>query len=179
MQALKQKIEAVLFVAGEPLGIEKLSKILKSDREKVEKALDEFSRDLETRGIRLLEKDGKYSLATAPEASQEVEEFLHEELGEELSRVALETLSIIVYKGPIARAEIDYIRGVNSAFTLRNLLVRGVVERESNPKDARSFLYTPSFDFLKYMGIKKLEKLPGFEEFRKELDEFLAPVEKI
>ena len=75
---------------------------------------------------------------------------------------------IIAYKGPLARIEIDYIRGVNSAFVLRNLTMRGLVERIENPKDARSWLYRVSFEFLKYLGLRSIEELPHYMELVKE-----------
>ena len=90
------------------------------------------------------------------------------EFSEELSRAAIETAAIIAYQGPITRAEIEYVRGVNSSFILRGLLMRGLVERIENPKDARSYLYRISFDFLKHLGLTKIEDLPQYQEFRQE-----------
>ncbi len=171
---LAKKIEAILFISGEPLNLERLSKILKEDKESVRSALRELEKTLAERGLRILEKDGEYALVTAPELGKLIEGYLKEELGEDLSRAMLETLAVIVYKGPLTRSEIDYVRGVNSGFTVRNLMVRGLVERVSNPKDSRSWLYRPSFEFLKFMGLEKLEKLPGWEEFRKEIEELLT-----
>ena len=168
---LPEKIEAILFLAGEPLESGKLSRVLKTDQARVEKALHELEKKLEERGLRLGVKDNAYSLVTAPEAGKLAQDFMKEELGAELSRATLETLSVIVYKGPVSRSEIDYIRGVNSSFTVRNLMVRGLAERISSKKDSRVWLYKPSFDFLKFMGIEKVEKLPGYEEFRKEMDD--------
>ena len=78
-----------------------------------------------------------------------------------------------LYKNGVSRAEIDYIRGVGSSYTLRNLMVRGLVERIPDEKDSRVWLYRPSFEFLKYMGIEKLENLPQYDEFRKEIAEFV------
>ena len=85
----------------------------------------------------------------------------------------METLAIIAYKGPLTRAHIEYVRGVNSSFTLRNLVMRGLVERMENPKDARSYLYGTSFNFLKHLGVARPEDLPRFEEFKKEKIEVL------
>ena len=85
----------------------------------------------------------------------------------------METLAIVAYSGPVPRAEIDFIRGVNSSFTLRNLLISGLVEREINPKDRRTFIYKPSMDFLRFLGLGKLEDLPEYGEFRKSSEDFL------
>src|SRR3989338_4881015 len=170
---LSDKIEALLFVAGEPISLDRLSKLLKKDKEEVKKALENLAQSLAGAGIRLSENKNQYLLVTAPELSKTVEEYMKQELGEDLSRSTLETLAIIVYEGPLSRSKIDYIRGVNSSFTVRNLMIRGLIERKADPKDSRSWLYSPSFEFLKYMGINKIETLPGYEEFKKEIDELL------
>ncbi|MDP3784507.1 MAG: SMC-Scp complex subunit ScpB [bacterium] len=173
MNDLAKKLEAVLFIAGENISLERLSKIVKKDKEEVKQALEKLEVDLGERGVRLSQNGNAYMLATAPEFSGLVGDFMKEELGEDLSRATLETLAVIVYQGPLSRARIDYIRGVNSSFTVRNLMVRGLIERKTDPNDSRSWLYSPSFDFLKYMGIEKLEKLAGYDEFRKEMKELL------
>ncbi len=174
MADLARKLEALLFVAGEPLMLEYLAKFLKEEGQRVRSALAQLEKELEERGLRLSEKDGEYALVTAPELGKFVQTFVTEEIGQELSRAALETLAVIVYKGPLARSEFDYIRGVNSGYTVRNLMVRGLVERVAHPKDSRIWLYRPSLDFLKFMGVEKLEKLPQYGEFRKEIARFMA-----
>jgi len=171
---LGKKLEAILFIAGESVSLERLSKIVKKDKDEVKKALEELEVDLGERGVRLSQNSSAYMLATAPEFSGLVGDFMKEELGEDLSRATLETLAVIVYKGPLPRTEIDYIRGVNSSFTVRNLMIRGLIERKPDPSDLRSWLYSPSFEFLKYMGIEKIEKLAGHEEFKKEMEALLA-----
>ncbi|MBI2099909.1 MAG: SMC-Scp complex subunit ScpB, partial [Candidatus Vogelbacteria bacterium] len=79
-------------------------------------------------------------------------------------------LTIVLYKGPLTRAEIDYIRGVNSSFILRHLSIRGLVERIPNPKDARSFLYRPTFDLFQHLGLSKIEELPEYGELISQLE---------
>jgi segregation and condensation protein B len=83
---------------------------------------------------------------------------------EGLSKAALEVLSIIAYKGPISRAEIESIRGVNCSFTLRSLMMKGLLERIDNPKDGRGYLYKISFEFMKKLGIENIDKLPDYQE---------------
>lgn len=173
MSDLVKKLEAVLFIAGENVSLERLSKIVKKDKEEVKKALEKLEENLTERGVRLSQNGNAYMLATAPEFSGLVGDFMKEELGEDLSRATLETLAVIVYKGPLSRSHIDYIRGVNSSFTVRNLMIRGLVDRKPDLRDSRSWLYSPSFEFLKYMGIEKIEKLAGYDEFRKEMEELL------
>lgn len=172
------KIEAVLFILGEPVSLERLSKILKKDKAEIKEALAALKSSLAERGVRLSEKGSEYLLVTAPEFGNLITDLMKEELGEELSRAALETLAIIVYKGPLSRSEIDYIRGVNSSFSVRNLMVRGLIERKPHPTDSRSWLYAPSFEFLKYAGIDEISKLPGYNEFIKEMEELKKLSEK-
>ena len=111
-------------------------------------------------------------LGTAKELSPLIEQLTKEELTKDLGKAGLETLSIILYQGPITRADIDYIRGVNSQFIVRNLLIRGLVERVENPKDARSFLYKTTLDLLSHLGISKIEELPEYAQVREDIDGF-------
>lgn len=165
---LKAIIETLLFAHGAPLSVEKIAKATGRKKEEVRQALDELKREYQNRGIVILEKDDEAAFGSNPEFSPYIEDFAKSEFNEELSRAAAETLAIIAYKGPLTRVEIEYIRGVNCSFILRSILMRGLVERIENPKDARSYLYRISFDFLKHFGLTKAEDLPHFEEFRKE-----------
>lgn len=164
--SLKSIIETTLFAYGEPMGAEKLAKFLKRKKEEVVEALEELKNDYAGRGLVMVEKDGEYMLGSNPENAKYVENLVKSEFTEELSKAAVETLAIIAYKGPLTRADIEYVRGVNSSFTLRNLLMRGLIERIENPKDARSYLYRISFDFLKHFGLAKADDLPGFKDFK-------------
>lgn len=164
---LKSVIESILFIYGEPMAIEKIAKISKSEKEEIMETLNELKKDYKTRGLTLLEKDGLYQLGSNPDNTKYVEELVKNEFSEELSRAAVETVAIIAYKGPLTRLEIEYIRGVNSSFIIRSLLMRGLIERIENPKDARSYLYKVGFDFLKHLGLTRLEDLPQYQEFKK------------
>lgn len=163
---LKSIVETILFVHGEPLGEEKLAKFLKRKKEEIVEVMEELKKDYAGRGFVVVEKDGEYMLGSNPENAKYVEDLVKNEFTEELSKAAIETLAIIAYKGPLTRADIEYVRGVNSSFTLRNLMMRGLIERIENPKDARSYLYRISFDFLQHLGLESAEKLPGFAEFK-------------
>jgi len=124
------------------------------------------------RGIVLIFKDDEVALGTSMDSSEIIEKLRKEELVKDLGKAGLETLSIIVYMGPVSRAEIDLIRGVQSSFILRNLTVRGLVEKVSNPKDQRSFLYRPTFDLISYLGISKIEDMPEFIQAKLEIEKF-------
>ena len=121
-----------------------------------------FKTNLENRGIALQENGEEITLGTTPEMSDIIENLQKEELNRELSKASLETLSIILYKNGATRAEIDYIRGVNSSFTLRALSVRGLIEKTLDPKDNRRYIYKPSFETLSFMGVKAVEELPDY-----------------
>ncbi|OGI67591.1 hypothetical protein A2823_03045 [Candidatus Nomurabacteria bacterium RIFCSPHIGHO2_01_FULL_41_91] len=172
---LESKIEAILFFKGEPVSRKKLSEILSSSVKasdgqgrigqlEINEAIEKLKENLKDRGIVLLEKDDEITLGTAPELSKLIEDLQKEELNKELSKASLETLSIILYKNGVSRAEIDYIRGVNSSFTLRALSVRGLIEKTIDTKDNRRYIYKPSFDTLSFMGIKSAEELPDYRE---------------
>lgn len=161
---LESKIEAILFFKGEPVSLEKLSSILKVSKDEIKESAINLKTNLENRGIVLQENDGEYTLGTSVEMSTVIEHLQKEELNKELSKASLETLSIVLYKNGATHAEIDYIRGVNSSFTLRALSVRGLVNRETDKKDNRRYIYKPSFELLSFMGVKNVEELPDYAE---------------
>lgn len=167
---LESKIEAILFWKGEPMSRKKLSEILsaqaglKVGQTEINEGVEKLKENLKERGIVLMEKENEISLGTAPELSKLIEDLQKEELNKELSKASLETLSIVIYKNGVSRAEIDYIRGVNSSFTLRALSVRGLIEKTVDSKDNRRYIYKPSFELLSYMGIKSIEELPEYSE---------------
>lgn len=168
MSNLRATLEAILFVHGEPLASARLAKITGAKRAEVESALAELLAAYRERGITLIQKAGEWQLVSHPDQKSAVEKLVTSELAEEVSRAGLEVLAIIAYQGPISRAAIEYIRGVNSSFTIRGLLIRGLVDRAENPRDRRSFLYAVSMNFLKHLGIGELSELPHYEEFRRE-----------
>lgn len=95
-----------------------------------------------------------------------------DELSADIGKAGAETLAIVLYRGPLSRIEIDRIRGVNSTFILRNLLIRGLVERRPHPTDSRSFNYAITPSLLQHLGITSRESLPEFAEVMNSLDVF-------
>ena len=168
---LEQKIEAVLFYKNEPQSIKEVSKLLAVGEKEVREALKNLSTSLENRGICLVETESEVSLATHREMKDLIEQIAKDEMSKEIGKAGLETLAIILYNGPVSRREIDYIRGVNSTFILRNLCIRGLVEREEDPKDQRTYRYKGSLELLAHLGIKKFEELPEFETFKNKMAE--------
>ena len=178
---LESKIEAILFFKGEPISLKKISEILSSSAKasdgqgkfgqvEIDEAIEKLKNNLAVRGIVLLENAGEITLGTAPEYSSLIEHLQKEELNKELSKASLETLSIVLYKNGVSRAEIDYIRGVNSSFTLRALSIRGLVEKSLDPKDNRRYIYKSSFELLSFMGVKSVEELPDYTEMNKSIE---------
>ena len=112
------------------------------------------------------------------ESAEILKSIVNSEFDSELSKASLETLSIIIYKGATSRAEIDYIRGVNSSFILRNLLVRGLIEREAKRGEDKSYVYKPSLNLLEHLGVMSLEELPEYSSMSAKLKEFLNAEKK-
>lgn len=169
---LSQKIEAILFWKAEPVSLKKLASLLDVKVEEVKAGMADLEKNLSGRGITLVQTDEDVMLGTSKELSPLIEQLTKDELSRDLGKAGLETLSIILYQGPISRADIDYVRGVNSQFILRALLIRGLVERIDNPKDARSYLYKTTLDLLSHLGIGKVSELPEYEQVRKDIEEF-------
>ena len=168
MDNLLGAVEAVLFVYGEPMDANKIAKVLKIKEAPAKEALEELVKkysDGES-GLTVIVSGEKFQLATRPEFSEALENFAKEEFKEQLSPASLETLALISYFGPLSRAQLDYYRGVNSSFILRNLLMRGLIEKSSDPQKSQGYLYSASIDLLKYLGISKIGELPEYEKFK-------------
>jgi segregation and condensation protein B len=180
---LESKIEGLLFYKGEDVQIKKLAELLNVSKEEVEEALKRLEQSLVGRGLVLVRKDDSVVLGITSELSSLIESIRKEEITKELSKASLETLSIVLYKndpsaqGGVTRSEVDYIRGVNSSFILRNLLVRGLIEKIIDPKDSRRFLYRPTFDTLSFMGITSIDQLPNYNEVKNQLQEVIKQEE--
>lgn len=164
-EKLKSIIESLLFTSGEPVKVSRLVKITESSKPEVENAILALSNDYASRksGLVVVRKEKEVQLATNPDNAKYAEQLIKGVLQESLSAAAIEVLSIIAYRGPITRMNIESIRGVSCSYTLRNLLLRGLVTREENPKDARGYIYSISFEFLKNMGLTNLKELPDYE----------------
>jgi len=165
-EKLQSIIESILFVNGEPIKKSKLMKILSEQvkAKDVEEALNALSEKYSTpqSGLSLIKNDNEIQLVSNPENAEYVENLVKSELQDSLSNAAMEVVSIIAYRSPISKTEIEAIRGVNCSYTLRNLLLRGLIERNNNPQNGRSYIYSVSFDFLKKLGASDVKKLPEY-----------------
>lgn len=160
-------VEALLFVYGDPLDIKRISKTISASEKEVKNALAELEGEYakEERGLRLIISGDKVQLVTKMEFSGLLESFVKEEFDENLTPAALETLSLIAFLGPISRPKVDYYRGVNSSYSIRNLLMRGLIEKTSD-SGQHLVMYQTSFDLLKHLGISKPEDLPDYQKYR-------------
>ncbi|MBI2086569.1 MAG: SMC-Scp complex subunit ScpB [Candidatus Zambryskibacteria bacterium] len=175
---LESKIESILFFRNEPISISELAKILGGDKEKVTVAIENLQEFYKNRGIVIVSDGESLSFGTRPSNSELIEKIQKEELSRELGRAGLETLAIVLYRGPVSRREIDRIRGVNSSFILRTLMIRGLIERtEGDPSTAlragRSYTYKPTLKLLQYLGITRREELPEYQNAFKKMEEFV------
>ncbi|OGN75865.1 MAG: SMC-Scp complex subunit ScpB [Chloroflexi bacterium GWB2_49_20] len=158
---LISSIEALLFVAVEPVSPTQLATVLEITTSDVEELLLVLQENYHKRGIRLQWHAGKVLLTSAPEKSEIIEMFLGLEVSSRLSRAALEALAIIAYRQPVTRPSLDAIRGVNSDGVLRSLLSKGLIQeigRSESP--GRPILYGTTPDFLQYFGLSSLGVLP-------------------
>jgi segregation and condensation protein B len=167
---LGKKLEAVLFYLAEPVSISFLSDNLGVSKSEIKKALDELAEVLKSRGVRIINHNDEVMLATTPEFAGLIEKIIKEERERDLGRAGIETLSIITYKGPVSKKEIEYIRGVNSQWALRSLLLRGLVEKKTSRSDERMVVYNITGDTLRYLGLGSVTELPEYEEMKKQLE---------
>ena len=159
--ALAVKLEAMLFVAAEPVSVAQLATALDVAASVVERGLNELDASLSTRGLRLQRHAGRVQLTTAPQLAELVERFLGLEATTHLSRAALETLAIIAYQQPVTRPSIDAIRGVNSDSMIKSLLNKGLI-LESGRADGpgRPILYSTTPEFLQHFGLNSILEMP-------------------
>ncbi len=170
-EASIQNIQSVLFYLGEPVSFKKLASLFEVEVSSIEALIPDIEMSVKETGLSLVIHDGQIQLVTSPSSHQIIEKLRKDELTKELSKAALETLSIILYQDNVSRGDIDFIRGVNSSFILRNLLVRGLIIRKPHPTDARAFIYTGSHELFAFLGVGGAKELPEFERVRGLLQE--------
>lgn len=159
------QLEALLFAAGEPLQKKRLASMIGVSPELLQKAIDALRTELMNRGLALVETESDLELRTTAEASELVQKLRENELSRDLGKAGLEALAVILYRGSATRADVDWVRGVNSSQTLRSLLLRGLIERGDDDKDRRRARYKPTVDALAHLGVGKSDLLPRHEEF--------------
>ena len=162
-------VETVLFYKASPQKISTLKKLFEVSDEAWEQGICTLESRLESSALRIVQTDAESQLTTAPALSEFVEAMRKDEISSDIGKAGAETLAIVLYQGPITRAEIDTIRGVNSSFIVRNLLTRGLIKRESYKN---TFRFSISPELLKHLGVTNKELLPNFSKFNAALNEF-------
>ncbi len=162
---LESQMESLLFIAAKPLSFKKLAELLKCDVLEVKEATEKIKikYNQENFGIKVLQEGNEIQMATHPENSALIKEYLKDEMTGELTRPSLEALTVIAYRGPITKLELEQIRGVNCSLILRNLLLRGLIKEETDEARAQN-VYSPTFDFLRFLGISETKELPDYEK---------------
>ncbi len=177
---LKAIIENLLLVADQPISLEKFIKIfqLEFEREEIKSALKELIEEYAERNLQIQEVAGGYQLCTKMEYSDWVRKFYKLDKGAKLSPAALDTLSIIAYKQPITRAEIEDIRGVDSGGVVKTLFERKLLRLMGRKQViGRPILYGTSNKFLEYFGLRDISELPTLKEFAEKSDEEILPLQ--
>lgn len=163
---LDQTIEAILFAAARPMSARRLGELTGSDPKEIKAALANLTERLkENSGIMLQEFGNDVELVTHPDAAEAVKKVVKEDEQGELTRASLEALTILAYRGPMTRPELEQIRGVQSSMILRNLMIRGLVEQKEDERLGQP-TFAVTFDFLKHLGLASVEELQEYKELR-------------
>jgi segregation and condensation protein B len=162
---LQKKIEVLLFLAGRPMSIKKLVELTEAPRADVVQAADALVQDYEQRQTGLLvQKAGdSYHMVSHPDLRKLAQAYVKDEVSGELTKPSLETLTIIAYRGPITKAELEQVRGVNCSLILRNLLIRGLIDTAYDKHQAAT-LYNVTHDFVRFLGLATVSELPDYEK---------------
>lgn len=162
---LTTSIESVLFASAKPTSLSLIKKSLDVSEEVLLEAIADIRQryNTEESGIHLIEHDNKLQFVSNPNQSEVLSKFLKQEISGELTRPQLETLTIIVYRGPITKPEIEQIRGINCSIIIRNLLMRALIE-EKEDKEKFQPVYTVSTRFLRHLGLTKVDELTDYSE---------------
>jgi len=176
--SLKSKIESLLFVSTRPLSVSKIADAVAGKKDEVKNVLADLFEEYNhaNKGINIQKIDLNYQMVSNSANGKLISEFLKEEVTGELTPASLETLTVIAYRGPITKSELEMIRGVNCSVILRNLLMRGFIDEIDDKKNMVQ-TYQISFDFMKHLGITQNNDLHDFEKLNsnESLEKLLNP----
>lgn len=172
---LKGAVESIIFISEGPITLSEIQNILEGlDLETIKAIAEELKNEYEQRnsGIKITEVAGGYQMVTSPNYAQFIKKFYKIKHSEKLTMPSLETLSIIAYKQPVTKIEMESIRGVNIDGVIKNLLEKGLIRIVGRKEVVgRPFVYGTTKSFLEYFGLNSLEELPEIEEFVQNLSE--------
>ncbi|KXO17114.1 SMC-Scp complex subunit ScpB [Peptoniphilus sp. GNH] len=161
----KAIVESILFASGDPVDIKDLCKLLDLNKKELQNIVEDLEKRYFDSGLRLKVIADKLQLTTNPDTFEYIKEFITIEKAKKLSAAAIEVLSIIAYKQPVTKVEIDKIRGVNSdAIIKRLLLLDLIVEAGNLDKIGKPIIYETSEEFLFKFGLKSIDQLPSLDE---------------
>ena len=165
---LKSQLESLLFVSIKALALKELASLTGAKTKEIEEALIELAGDYEKvgSGLAIIKNNSQYQITTAGDNAVLIKEFLKSETSGELSQPSLEALTIIAYRGPISKLELEKIRGINCSLIIRNLLIRGLIE-EKFEKIKQENYYSVSLDFIRFLGIGSVDALPDYEKLNR------------
>lgn len=161
---LQSQIESILFVASKPLKPQSIANVLGRSVYEVEEAIEflrmKYNSDS---GINILQVGDSIQMASNAKNLDVIESFIKDEVAGELTRAQLETLTVIAYREPITRPELELIRGVNCSLIIRNLLIRGLIEEKEDSEKIVPVYYL-SFEALRHLGVVSVKELPDYNE---------------
>lgn len=165
---MKTKIESLLFASPKPLSLKWLYNFIirsneKLPREEFDKIIEELKvkYNAPDNGVQIIQSGDDIQMVTNAAASDLVKKFLKEDMTGELTPASLETLTVVAYRGPIAKSELEQIRGVNCSLIIRNLLIRGLIVGDEGASNGQIY-YRVTVDFLKYLGLNTTAELPDY-----------------
>jgi segregation and condensation protein B len=164
---LESTLEAILFAVGKPCTIKRLAELTNASADEVKAALTRMSEALDQAesGIMLQQNGHEVEFVTRAEVADVIKQVIKTEQQGELTRASLEALTILAYRGPLTRPELEQIRGVQSSLILRNLMLRGLVEEKEDVRLGQP-TYAVTFDFLNHLGLASVDSLPDYAELR-------------
>lgn len=175
---IKSIIEGLLFIWGDPLSLDDISKILELDKDEISNIMQEMMSefDFERRGLKIIKANDTYQLSTRPEHYQYLIKLNHANKNKSLSNAAMETLAIIAYKQPITKSEIDNIRGVKSDRSIETLIEKKLIKELGRlDRIGRPIIYGTTDDFLRLFSLESLEDLPDIVD---SIDDEIVDVEE-
>ncbi|MFH1145373.1 MAG: SMC-Scp complex subunit ScpB [bacterium] len=169
MASLLPKLQAALLVSIKPVSTRKLAEVVAAEPSAVRETLLAWQEELKGSGFALLHSGDSWQLGSSSDQTKVTEQLVNEDLSGELTRPSLEALTIIAYRGPVTKSELEKIRGVNCSMILRNLQIRGLVEEIADDKGLEP-CYQATVEFLKYLGIDNTKRLPDYEKLNKDVN---------
>lgn len=173
---IPQILEAILFVAGEPVAVADLAQALEVSEMEIMHAVEALERECERRGVTVHRYGDHLRMETRPEYAPYVERLLQPVQRQTLSQTAMETLAVIAYRQPVTKGEVEQVRGVKCDYSVQSLLHKGLI-REAGRKEAlgRPILYATTDRFLEHFGISDIRELPPLPDEQEKVDEPLTP----